>query len=316
MDTTQSLVNGVAVLGSMIILALLLKKAGVLKMENSKLFSWVVLHITLPALIFSTLATTQFNSQYLWMAAIMAIIEIALLVVAWLVASVLKFDSGKKGALMLVSAFGMTSLLGYPIIQQIFPGNALAMEEAVVTSEFGVGLLLFVLGPLIAMYFGESNVEEKKMIRSVKTFFISPIFISIIAGIGFSFLPISKTSMVFTTFFHFFHLLGNANTFLVALSIGLILEFRHEKGIIVFLLFALLLKLGLKPVLSFWMTSGAQFTDLMREIVFIETALPSALLVAVFAKQYKCRPDLVSMAIVTTLIASLLSVSLLYTLIF
>lgn len=122
--------------------------------------------------------------------------------------------------------------------------------------------------------------------------------------------------MVFTTFFHFFHLLGNANTFLVALSIGLILEFRHEKGIIVFLLFALLLKLGLKPVLSFWMTSGAQFTDLMREIVFIETALPSALLVAVFAKQYKCRPDLVSMAIVTTLIASLLSVSLLYTLIF
>ena len=316
MDISIGLIEGVVVMFAIISLAVLLKKIGILSKNDDQLFSRIVLQITLPAVIFSSLAVKQFDSEFLIMAAIMAAIEIGIIILAWSIASLLKFKRGEKGALILVSAFGMTALLGYPIIRQVFPGNALAMEEAVVTSELGVGLLIFILGPLIAEYYGESKVEGKSIIKSAKKFFISPIFISLIAGISFSFIPLKHDSELFSTFIRIFKLIGNANLLLVAFTIGLIIEFKKTKHIVLFVGIAVLLKLILKPLLAGWLTTNPQFTEMMSEIVFIETALPSAILTAVFAKQYNCRPDLVSMTIMVTLLLSVITVSGLFAFIF
>ena len=312
MNTTQSLFEGVIVMVAIISLVVLLKKFTVLKKDDSLLFSRIVLQVTLPALIFSSLAVKVLDDRFVIMAAIMAVVEIGMIVLAWLLANLFKFQRGEKGALILVSAFGMTTMLGYPIIQQVFPNNPLAMEEAVVTSEFGVGLLLFILGPLIAMYYGESKVEGKFIMKSVQKFFVSPIFISLVAGIAVSFIPIDHNNQVFTTMIRFFELIGNANLLMVAITIGLIIEFKQFKSIYLFLGMAVLLKLIVKPLLAFWLTNDPRFTDMMREIVVIETALPSAILSVVFAKQYNCRPDLVAMAIMVTLVLSVISVSLLF----
>jgi len=316
MDISIGLIEGVVVMFAIISLAVLLKRVGVLSKNDDQLFSRIVLHITLPAVIFSSLAIKQFDSEFLIMAVIMAAIELSIIILAWGIATLLKFERGEKGALILVSAFGMTSLLGYPIIRQMFPGNALAMEETVVTSELGVGLLIFILGPIIAEYYGESKVEGKSIIKSAKKFFVSPIFISIIAGIGFSFIPLKHDSELFSTFIRFFKLIGNANLLLVAFTIGLIIEFKKNKHIVLFVGIAVLLKLILKPLLAGWLTTSPQFTEMMREIVFIETALPSAILTAVFAKHYNCRPELVSMTIMVTLLLSVITVSVLFAFIF
>jgi predicted permease len=312
MDVSMSLVEGVIVMLTIILIAVLLKKIGILKKENSQLFSNIILNVTLPAVIFSSLAVNRFDNDFLIMAAIMAAIEIGVIILAWLIATLLKFERGEKGALILVSAFGMTALLGYPVIRQVFPGSSLAIEEAVVTSEFGVGLLLFILGPLIAMYYGESKVEGRVITQSVKKFFTSPIFISMICGIGVSFIPINDDSIAFKTFIRIFQLIGNANLLMVAFTIGLIIEFRKIQHVYLFIGIAILLKLIVKPLLAVWLMNTPQFTVMMREIVFIETALPTAILTAVFAKQYNCRPELVSMAIMITLILSIASVSLLF----
>ncbi|MFA5419824.1 MAG: AEC family transporter [Bacteroidales bacterium] len=316
MNTDQNLIEGVVVMLAMISLIVWLKKMGVFKSEDSELFSRLVMHITLPALIFSSLAVKVFNDQYIKMAGIMALIEIAMISLAWFLANLFKIQRSEKGALMLVSAFGMTTMLGYPIIQQMFPNNAMAMEEAVITSEFGVGLLLFILGPLIAMHFGENIVQGRVIAKSVEKFFVSPIFISFIAGIGFSFIPIDHSNPAFNTFIHFFDFIGNANLFLVAITIGLIVEFKHVKKTYWFLGIAVILKLFLKPMLSVWLTNDPHFTQMMREIVVVETALPSAILTAVFAKHYNCRPDLVSLTIMVTLILSVLSMGVIFNLAF
>ncbi len=316
MNTTTSLFEGVIMMVALISLTYILKQLKVLKKEDSLLFSKMVLQITLPAIIFSSLAVKTFNSNFFIMALIMAAVETSMMALAWGIAKVLRFDRGETGALILVSAFGMTSLLGYPIIRQAFPGNTLAMEEAVVTSEFGVGLLLFIMGPLIAMYYGDSKVEGKEIWLSVKKFFVSPIFIALIAGIAFSMIPVDKNSSFFLLFIRFFTLIGHANLFFVALIIGLILEFKKIKHIYLFIALAILLKLIIKPLIAYLLTDISNITEMMREIVLIETALPSAILTVVFARQYKCRPDLVSMAIMITLVVSIASVSLLFMSIF
>jgi malate permease and related proteins len=250
------------------------------------------------------------------MAGIMAAIEIVIAVIAWGIGTALKLGRGEKGALILVSAFGMTSMLGYPIISEAFHNNALAMEEAVVTSEIGVGLLLFVLGPVIAMYYGGSHVEKKDVIGSLKKFLVSPVFISLVAGIVFSLFHFDKNNSIISGVFHFFKLVGSANLLIVALAVGLLLEVKHLKHAYIIVGVAILLKLFLKPMMAYWLTKEPHFTDIMREIVMIEAALPSAILTAVFANHYNCRPDLVSVSIMSTLILSMASISLLFVFLF
>lgn len=316
MSTSVSLFEGVIVLIAIIALAVVLKRLGIIKKELSTTFSQLVLYITLPAVIFSSLALQKFDADFLIMSLVMALIEIGLLFIAWLIATLLKFPSGKKGALMLVSAFGMTAFLGYPIIQQAFPGNALAMEEAVITSEIGVGLLLFILGPLIAMHYGKKNVNGKALFSSTKKFFTSPIFFAIIAGIAMSFVPFDKDAVGFHIFFNLLRIIGDANMLLVAFTIGLIFEFKSMRSAMVFVGIAVILKLLLKPILSLWFMESGYFTEMMREIVFIETALPSAILTAVYAKQYDCEPELVSGTIMISLVVSIGSLSALFMIFF
>jgi predicted permease len=314
-STTQSLFQGIAILFVAVVLAIVLKKLNILKKDDSLLFSRIVLYITLPALIFSSLAQRAFTSEFLMMAGMMTFVELLIMALAWLFAKLFKFDSGKTGALILVSSFGMTTMLGYPLIRQVFPGNTLAMEEAVITSEFGVGLLLFIMGPLIAMYYGKTKVEGKILIQSVRKFFVSPIFISLIAGILISLIPQQNKDFI-KPVIHFFGLIGNANLLMVTFTIGLLIEIKKAKSIYLFLAIAIVLKLIIKPLLAIIITQSQVFSEMMREIILIETALPSAILTVVFAKQYNCRPDLVSLAIMTTLILSLASVSLMFYILF
>lgn len=316
MNTTVSLVEGVIVMLAVILLAILLKKVRILKKEQSLLFSKLVLKLTLPALILSSLAKTQFNPAFLRMSLTMAIIEVGMIILAWLVGTLLKLSKAEKGGLMLVSAFGMSTMLGYPLIRQVFPGNALAMEEAVITGEIGVGFLLFIFGPLIAMYFGESKVKGRDLGKSALSFFISPIFISIVAGIGLSFLELNEKSTLFTLTDRILTILADANFLLVALAIGLIIEVKNLRNYYLFILIAILIKLILKPSTAFLMVSNPEFTDMMREIILIETAMPSAVLAAVFARTYNCKPELVSTTVVTTLLISTITVSAMFVVLF
>ncbi len=316
MTTTGSLFEGVSVIFIIITLAFFLKKFGFFKKEDSLVFSKAVIKITLPALIFSSLALSTFKPEFLNLAAIMATVEIAILILAYFIAKILKFNRGKTGALMLVSAFGMSSMLGYPLIRQVFPGSVIAVEEAVVTSEFGVGFLLFIVAPLIAMIFGEGEIQRKNLIKSGVKFFVSPIFIALVLGILVSFLNINQESIVSKSFIRLFELIGNANTLLVCFTVGLIIEFKRVEKVFGFLAIVVLLKLILKPIMAYLLTNNGVFTDMMNEIVLIETALPSAILVSVFAKQYNCRPDLVSLSIMITLLISLASISLLFLFLF
>lgn len=316
MNTSLALVEGVIVMLSVILLATLLRRRGILQKEHSTLFSRLVIKVTLPALIFSSLAITSFHREFLMMAVVMAAVEVAAILLALLASRALKLERGATGALILVSAFGMTSMLGYPLISQVFPNNSLALEEAVVTSELGVGLLLFIFGPLIAMYYGDSGVVRKDLSRSVAGFFISPVFIALVLGIGLSFLSLDPNTILFSIIQRIMVLVGSANTLLVALAVGLVIEMHSIRHYWLFMMVAVLLKLIIKPVMAYILLKNPAFTDMMQQVVFIETAMPSALLGAVFAKHYNCRPDLVSMAVMVTLVLSVATVSLLFLLLF
>jgi malate permease and related proteins len=309
MNNSQQLFEGVIIMLTLIILAVVLRRTGILKKSDSSITSSLVLKVTLPALIFSSLVTQKFDSHLLLISAIVAISEILSIALAWFIARILKLGKGETGALMLVSAFGMSTMLGYPIVRQVFPGNPMAMEDAIVSSEIGVGLLLFILGPVIAMYYGDTSVKGKVIFASIKQFCTSPIFVSLILGITLSFVKITNDSQVVVTVMHILKLVGNANLLLVAITIGLLLEPTINTKAYGFLLVVILLKLIFQPLSAHFLSSVFDLNEIANQVVLIETSMPSAILVAIFAKQYNCRPELVSTTIIVTLILSLISVT-------
>ncbi len=316
MSTTELLSQGVIIMITLILIVVLLRKFRVIEKENSKITSNLVLKVTLPALIFSALVTKKFDYDLLLIAGTVAIAEILSLTLAWFGARLLKLKKGETGALMLVATFGMSTMLGYPLIRQTFPGNALAMDDAVITSEIGVGVLLFIIGPIIAMHYGENNIIGKTIVTSIKKFLLSPIFVAIVAGIGLSFVNIPSNNVVVDTVYHLLTLIGNANLLLVAITIGLLLEPHHLQKMIPFLVVVILIKLIIQPLTTYQIITWIDLNTIAKQVATIETSMPSAILVAIYARQYNCKPELVSTTILVTLIISLISVTALFSILF
>lgn len=181
MDIYAKVVTSIAVLVALICFAMLLRKAKLFEEKHGQIFSKLVTQVTLPSLIFVSLAKTKVQMAYCDLALVMLGAELACLVLAWVAAKFLKLSPPQTGAVVLVAGFGSSSLLGYPLIAQVFPGNARALTEAVVISELGVGPALFTLGTMIAMYFGGAAVAGKDRWRAAARFFVSPIFFSVVA---------------------------------------------------------------------------------------------------------------------------------------
>lgn len=83
---------------------------------------------------------------------------------AWTIGKRLKLANAELGIFMIVSAFGSSALLGYVIIGQIFPANIQALSEAVIVSEIGVGIGLFTIGTMVAIYYGGGSSLEKQFL--------------------------------------------------------------------------------------------------------------------------------------------------------
>ncbi len=316
MTESQQLFESVLIMLILILLSAFLLRIKVLEKSNSLFTSKLVLKVTLPALILSSLASSKINIDFLITSGVVAIAEIICILLAFGIAMILKFDKPKTGALMLVSAFGMSTMLGYPIIRQVFPGNVIAMDKAVITGEIGVGLLLFILAPIISMYYGSSEFSGKNIITSIKHFLISPIFISIILGISISLLPIDRSCIIYNGIHKILTHLGSANMFLVAVTVGLLLKLNAENKIIVFITIAIGLKLIIEPLVTYYFSGLFNVNELSSQIATIETAMPSATLAAIFARQYNLKPELVSTTILITLLVSLITVTGMFTILY
>jgi predicted permease len=131
----------------LVMIAYLLKKKGVLKQEDSPLFARLLTQAFLPATIFYQLLTHRISGESLPPVLIMFLSGTVALVISWAAGVLLKFDRQSTGALMIVSSFGSSALIGYPIIQYAFAGDPGALAEGIIISELGAGLPIFILCP-------------------------------------------------------------------------------------------------------------------------------------------------------------------------
>jgi len=303
-DMYGKIVISIAILMGVILVAVLLRSVGLIKEDQGKLFANLVTHVTLPALVFSSLSHAIIYLEYALLALLMVAAELISLILAWAVGKRLHLENAQMGAFMLTSAFGSSSFLGYALISQVFPGNIDTMTEAVIISEVGLVPVLFTVGTMVAIYYGRTDLDSKGRLLATTSFFKSPLFFSLIAGVLWSTLKLPVEGTLITPIFNFLEVLSSANTFLVAMTVGVLLHFSGMREILWVILFAVLIKLILKPLMVWVPTLAMDLQDWQMQVLVLEAAMPSALLTVVFAKTYGCDAKLASKLIFATLVAS------------
>jgi predicted permease len=312
MDIQIRVISTIVVLVGLILLAVGFRRIGLIKEEHAPLFSTLVTRVTLPALIFVSLAKSVLQWEYAVLALLMLMAEIASLGLAWLGGRVLRLAAPQLGAVMLVAGFGSSSLLGYALISQVYSGDNQAIAEAVIISELGVGPALFILGTMIALYYGSTGGGADARMAEALKFFRSPIFFSVVAGLAWSFLQLPTDTSYLKPLFQALRVIGSANTFLVAMMVGLLLHLQGLRSFIGLALLVVAIKLILKPVLVWLPATGLGMSETQTQILVLEAAMPSALLAVVLASSYGCDAKLASRLVFVTSLASCITVVIMF----
>ncbi len=220
---------------------------------------------------------------------------------AWFLSSLLKFTRSQQGAIVFCSAFGSSTFLGYSIVLQMFPNTPEALSEAVLISEIGFCYPIFILGPILAAYFGSKKLHSSNWKASLG-FFRSPVFFALFAGLLWSILRIpGEENIYIAPFFRLGTVLSAALTPLAILSVGLMFKRPAVRTILIPLGIVIILK----PLLAGHLSTWFGFPELWREILVLMAALPSAVLGVVFLRRYDGDASLASaILLVITLVSS------------
>lgn len=314
MTIYSRLIASVIVLLGLIGFAAFIRYKGFVKDEHAGIFAKLVTHGTLPALIFVSLAHTTVDWSESRLALIMLCAEILALGLGWLGARLLRLDRAASGAMILVSGFGSSSLLGYALISQVFPGNTAAMTEAVMVSEIGVGPALFTIGTMIAIYYGSEAAAPGARLKAALGFFRSPIFISVVAGLLWSGLKLPTEGPISGTVIQGLKLAGNANTLMVTLLVGVLLKFRGLTSVTMIGTFVAANKLILKPLIIWVPTLFMNAQTWEVHVLVLEAAMPSALLTVALCRTYGCDAPLASRMVFLTTTLSAATIPVMFSL--
>lgn len=300
MGALHQLLNAIIVVCLIYVIAVLLKKRAVLTEENSLTLARLVTDVCLPAIVFTGLAGQRVTVRELEPSALMLGLEISCVLLAWGVSRLLRFDLQKQGAVVLCSAFGSSTFLGYSIITQMYPGNQAALGEAVLISEIGVGYPIFILGPMLAAYFS----GKKSGLAASLGFFRSPVFFALIAGILWGALNLPGKDSFLAPLFNLGSVLSGALTPLAIISVGLMFRRPTVKTIALPLAVVVMVKLILKPVAASAVGNVMGLPDMWHDIVVVLAAMPPAVLGVVYLRRYGGDASLASALLLTATILS------------
>lgn len=300
----QNAIQSIAILVGLIFLGMFLRKWGVLKEEHGNLFAKIIVTTTIPALVFSSLSSREFHGKDFILAGVMVGAQLGCAFLAWMISLVLKLSRPRKGALILASTFTSSAFLGYAIVKEIYNDNPEALADAAIVSELGVATILFTFGIFIAMYFGNFETTGKRRVKEMLSFFYSPIFIALVLGIACSFFIDPGKNIVISGFYKALDIISSSNTFLVSLTLGVMLYFKDLRSIWLIVLIAVFIKLIIQPLLAFGQSTILHFPPLWHQIVVLQASMPTAAMTAVFAKKYGCDAELTSILIFATFISS------------
>lgn len=312
MDQLYFLLRSVSIFFLLVILIRILKHRGIFDSSHLPVFGKLITELILPITIFSTLAVSKIDFSLLYAAGIFVASSLGVCGIAYLICRFLHFSDAITGSIVILSGFGSTSTVAYPLIIQTYGANNEAMVNALIVGEFGSCIPFFTIGVIIIAYFGsKASGKEINILSILKAFLKTPIFFSLAAGLIISQIPPLSALMASGFFTDFFAYFNNGFELLVAITIGLMLKPVSIRKILLYLAIVLPLSLIITPLLVYGGATLIQVPTITREVLLIEAAVPSGAVAAVVADRYGCDGSLASMIVVISFLISLITLPIL-----
>jgi predicted permease len=284
--------------------AYFLKRQGLLKQEDAGLFSRLLTQALLPATILYQLWTHRPGPGSVAPILAMFLGGAASLVLSWSAGRLLKFDRARVGALMIVSSFGSSSLIGYPIIQFAFSGDSAALAEGIVISELGVGLPIYIFCPAVAMAFGGSFQGARDFRRLAREYFLSPTFLSILLGLALSQVELPPDTPLVATITETLSMVQGSLVVVSAIILGLQLDFQPLTGFWKLIAVSAAIQMVFQPWFVARLAGALGVSGEHEQVLVLISLMPAAILGPVFAERYNCASKVAALLAFTHILIS------------
>ena len=305
-DVDIRVIETVAAFALVVTLCVMLKRKGIVTDEHGAVFARLLTQAALPAVIFSQLAANPVEPRQYLMVVTIIVAALVSMMASWLLGKALHLGRPQLGALMLTSSFGSSALMGYPVIQYVFPDNPQALADAVFMSEVGVGLPIFILGPLIAMNFGEGQGDGPLRSKVTAEYFRSPIFAAVIAGVAASQFPMLRQISWLYPCWEALRMIDGSLATLACMVLALQLRLSALRGTFWSLLIgSALIQMLLQPWVTHVQAGWYGLSAVQTQVAVLITTMPAAVLGPVFASRYRCAGSTASALVMSHILLSM-----------
>ncbi len=292
--------------------ALALRSAKVLTEQHAGVFAKAITQLVLPALVFGHLAAHRISLEMLEGPALMFSSSVLLMVLGYVAGRwVFRLPRPSLGAVVLCTGFTSAAFLGIALVEIVYPHDG-DMEETVLIAELGVGVPVFILGPLIAAYFGvRDDGEAFSIVRGLVAYLRSPIFIAIVTGLLWGGLGLpTGGNLPLDVLFGVCKQLEGGLVPLVGLAVGLMLRPLPFVKLAPLIVFVGVAQLIVQPGYLAFSSDLLALQPMQRESLLLQGAAPVATLPAIFCREYNCDAQLAASLILATTILAMGSIPL------
>jgi predicted permease len=270
---------------------------------DPKAISTVSVYLMSPFLVFRTFYNTEFNADYLFLIVFTFVLCILLVLVDYLIAFFRSYSRTETCGLILSSAFMNNGNYGTPVVFLLF--GALGLDYAIVLMV-GQQLVMCTLGIYYAAKGSPEGNGVQSALRAVRRM---PIVYGAIVGWLFHFFHISLSKPTMEAV----NLVADAAIPTVMLVLGMQLATISLKKIKVERTsIALSVKLAISPTIAWLLTLVLPVDDLVKQIMIVVAAMPSAANTTMYALQFDTEPEFVSSVTFISTVLSLVTLPIVF----
>lgn len=263
---------------------------------DTKPLSVMAIYLMVPFLAFETFYSTNFSIDYVMMAIYTIGLAFCLILIIYGIAFLKKYTLKKTCGMILASAFMNNGNYGTPLI--FFAFGEAGLRYAVILMVIQQ-LLMCTVGVYYAAKGSPSGGGVKMALKEVVKV---PIVYGALLGILFHAFQIPVEG----SFMEAISMVGNAAIPTIMIILGMQLaKISVKKLDFAPLSLSLGIRLFLSPVIAFGFTLILPIDDLLKQIMIVLSAMPTAANTTMYALQYDTEPQFVSSA---TLFSTVLSV--------
>ncbi|MEM7336868.1 MAG: AEC family transporter [Chloroflexota bacterium] len=252
-----------------------------------------------PSFIFNVISTARTEASLaVRMFLYIALVHIGLAILALIVGLVLKRPSRMISAYVLIAVFGNVGNFGLPLLEFRY-----GPEAVLPATVYFLALVIvaFVIGVFAASW--QSGGGWRAMLSVLKTPAILAAVPAILINLSGYTLPLAVTRVT--------GLLGDAMIPVMLVTLGVTLASNNSLEINFDTLVATSLRLIGGPILAFALVGFFSLTGLERGTGILQSSMPAAVLVSIIAFEHDLMPEFVTMTVLFSTIASVVTLTIL-----